>query len=62
MQERLYLAACEQQDAHLDFVRDLIAKLEGAEGHEKAVALVRAMVCPVCGCRLAPAVDAVGPS
>ena len=62
VQERLYLAACEQQDAHRDIARDLIAKLEGAEGHDKAVAMVRAMVCPVFGGKLAAAVDAVEPS
>jgi hypothetical protein len=62
VQERLYLAACEQQNAHLDLVRELIAKIEGTEGHDKAVAVVRAMTCPVCGCKLAPAVDAAGPS
>ena len=61
-QERRYLAACEERNAHTDLVRELIAKLEGAEGHDKAVALVRAMACPVCGCKLAAAVDAAGPS
>src|SRR6185436_9791375 len=56
--EQLYLSACEQQGAHEQLVRDLIAKLEGTESHEQAVAEVRAMSCPICGCRLAPAVDA----
>jgi hypothetical protein len=60
--EQLYLAACEQQGAHDQLVRDLIAKLEGPESHEQAVAEVRAMTCPVCGCRLAAAVDAANPS
>jgi len=55
--EQLYLAACEQQNAHAELVRDLIAQLEATEGHEQAVAEVRAMKCPVCGCKLAAAVD-----
>ena len=58
VKEQLYLAACEQQNTHQQLVRDLIAQLEGSEGHDKAVETVRAMNCPVCGCRLAPAVDA----
>jgi hypothetical protein len=58
--ERLYLTACEQQGAHQQLVRDLIAQIEGTEGHDKAVEEVRAMTCPVCGCRLAAAVDAEG--
>lgn len=51
--ERLYLSACEQRDAHEQLVQDLIAQLEGQEGHEKAVEMVSVMKCPVCGCRLA---------
>jgi hypothetical protein len=58
LKEQLYLSACEQQDAHDEIVRDLIAQLEGKEGHDRAVETVRAMSCPVCGCRLASAVDA----
>ena len=53
VKERLYLAACEQQNAHDELVRDLIAQIEGTEGHDKAVETVRAMSCPVCGCQLA---------
>jgi len=60
--QQLYLTACEQQGAHEQLVRELIAKLEGTEDHEKAVAEVRAMTCPVCGCRLAAAVDSANPS
>jgi len=62
VRERLYLSACEQQDAHDQIVRDLIAQLEGKEGHDKAVETVRSMSCPVCGCRLSAAVDAAEPS
>lgn len=62
VKERLYLAACEQQDEHARLVRELIAQIEGTEGHDQAVETVRAMDCPVCGCRLAAAVDAAGPS
>jgi hypothetical protein len=58
VKEQLYLSACEQRDAHDQIVRDLIAQLEGKEGHDKAVETVRAMTCPVCGCRLAAAVEA----
>lgn len=58
VKERLYLSACEQRDAHNQLVRDLIAQLEGKEGHDKAVETVRGMECPVCGCRLASAVEA----
>jgi hypothetical protein len=46
----------------MELVRELITKLEGTEGHDEAVAAVRAMVCPVCGCKLAAAVDAAEPS
>jgi hypothetical protein len=60
--EQLYLTACEQQNAHMQLVRNLIAELEGTEGHEKAIAEVRAMTCPVCGCKLAAAVDEAGKS
>jgi rubrerythrin len=60
--EQLYLAACEQQSTHAQLVRELIAQIEGTDGHEKAVEAVRAMTCPVCGCRLAAAVDAANPS
>ena len=60
--ERLYLAACEQQAAHDQLVRELIAQLEGAEGRDKAVETVRAMSCPVCGCRLANVMGPAGPS
>jgi hypothetical protein len=62
VRERLYFAACEQQDEHARLVRELIAEIEGTEGHEKAVETVREMNCPVCGCRLAAAVDQIGPS
>lgn len=50
--ERLYLAACEERAAHDQLVQELVAQLEGQEGHDKAVETVRAMSCPVCGCRL----------
>lgn len=60
--QQLYLSACERQGAHAHLVRELIAKLEGSESHEQAVAEVRAMSCPICGCKLAPAVDAGNPS
>jgi hypothetical protein len=62
VKERLYIAACEQQSEHTRLVQELIAQIEGTEGHDKAVAAVREMHCPVCGCRLAAAVDEAGPS
>lgn len=57
--ERLYLSACESRLTHDQVVRDLIAQLEGQEGHDKAVAIVASMACPLCGCSLANAVGAV---
>ena len=57
--ERRYLAACETRTMHDQVVRDLIAQLESQEGHDKAVALVASMACPVCGCSLASATAAV---
>jgi hypothetical protein len=62
VREQLYLAACETQNAHDQLVRELIAQLEGTEGHEKAVETVRAMSCPVCGCRLANVMGPADPS
>lgn len=59
VREQLYLSACEAQTAHDELVRQLIAQLEGTQGHDKAVETVRAMSCPVCGCRLA---DVMGPT
>jgi hypothetical protein len=52
VKERLYFAACEERAAHDQLVRELIAQLEGQEGHDKAVETVRARTCPICGCRL----------
>jgi hypothetical protein len=57
VKERLYLAACEERTAHDRLVRDLIAQLEGQQSHEQAVETVKAMNCPICGCRLAEAVS-----
>lgn len=51
--ERLYLSACESRAAHDELVQELIAQIEGQEGREKAVAAVRDMRCPTCGCSLA---------
>ena len=50
---RAMLAACETRDAHAQLVADLIADLEGTRGRETATETVRAMSCPLCGCRLA---------
>ena len=50
--ERLYLAACEARTAHDQLIQELVAELEGQEGREKAAEMVRAMACPVCGCKL----------
>lgn len=57
--ERLYLSACETRATHDQVVRDLIAQLEGREGHDKAVELVASMACPLCGCSLASTIDAL---
>lgn len=59
VKERLYFAACEERAAHDQLVRDLIAQLEGEQGHAQAVETVKAMSCPVCGCRLGEAVGAL---
>ena len=59
VKERLYLSACEERTAHDQLVRDLIARLEGEQGHAQAVETVRTMTCPDCGCRLAEAVSAL---
>lgn len=50
---RAMLAACETRDAHAQLMADLIADLEGRQGRESATEAVRAMSCPLCGCRLA---------
>lgn len=52
--ERLYFSACEARSAHDQLAQKLIAELETQEGHDKAVEIVQAMKCPVCGCRLVP--------
>lgn len=52
VRERLYLSACEARAAHDDVIQELIAELEGQEGREKAVEIVRSMNCPHCGCAL----------
>jgi len=49
---RAMLSACETRDAHAQLIADLIADLEGTQGREKAAESVRAMACPLCGCRL----------
>jgi hypothetical protein len=59
VKERLYLTACEERAAHDQLVRDLIAQLEGQQSHEQAVEAVKAMSCPICGCRLAEAVSSL---
>lgn len=59
VKERLFLAACEERTAHDQLVRDLIAQLEGQQSHDQAVEAVKAMSCPICGCRLAEAVGAL---
>lgn len=50
--QALYTAACETQTAHQQLRDELMAQLETAEGREKALALIAAMDCPYCGCRL----------
>jgi hypothetical protein len=50
---RAMISACETRDAHARLIAELVADLEGAGGREKAVETVRAMACPLCGCRLA---------
>lgn len=59
VKERLYLSACGERSAHDQLVRDLIAQLEGQQGHAQALETVKTMSCPVCGCRLAEAVGAI---
>jgi hypothetical protein len=55
------LGRCELRDAHEELVAELIAELEGRESREEAIAEVRAMRCPVCGCSLAEAVPGDAP-
>ncbi|MBI3451992.1 MAG: hypothetical protein HY057_04010 [Rhodospirillales bacterium] len=55
--ESIYLRACETQRTHLQLVADLAAQLEGQETPVRAREIVLAMNCPICGCKLADAVD-----
>jgi hypothetical protein len=50
---RAMLEACETRDAHARLADELIAQLEGTRDHAQAAETVRAMSCPLCGCRLA---------
>ena len=50
--QALYMAACETQAAHQQLIQELTAQLETQEGREKAQAIVAAMNCPYCGCKL----------
>ena len=50
---RAMLEACETRDAHARLADELIARLEGASDRVRATETVRAMSCPLCGCRLA---------
>ena len=52
---RLLLSACETRSAHEQQIAELIARLEGAEGRQKAVEAANAAICPLCGCRLSQA-------
>jgi hypothetical protein len=45
--------ACETRDAHARLAEELIARLEGTGDRARASETVRAMSCPLCGCRLA---------
>jgi hypothetical protein len=51
-------ARCEAASVHEQLVRDLLVRF-AALGEEEARAQVRAMACPICGCGLAGAVQAV---
>ena len=57
---RLLLNACEARSAHEQQIADLIARLEGVQGREQAVAAANAAMCPLCGCRLSQAVIETG--
>jgi hypothetical protein len=50
---RAMLEACETRDAHARLADELIARLEGTSDRAQATETVRAMSCPLCGCRLA---------
>lgn len=50
---RAMLEACETRDAHARLADELIAQFEGTRGRVQATETVRAMSCPLCGCRLA---------
>lgn len=56
--ERLYLSACESRTAHEQLVAELVAQLDGntqdvsPELHAQNIERVKAMSCPVCGCKL----------
>lgn len=50
--QALYMAACEAQSAHEQLREEILAQIEDAEGRERALALIAAMSCPYCGCKL----------
>lgn len=50
--QAFYTAACESLTAHQQLREELAAQLETEEGREEAMALVAAMNCPYCGCKL----------
>lgn len=56
--ERLYLSACETRTAHEQLIEELAAQLDGdsqpvsPEIHAQNIERVKAMSCPVCGCKL----------
>lgn len=55
--EQIYLSACETRATHDALVKALIAELEGQEGRERALEIVRSMSCPTCGCKLAQVME-----
>ena len=58
---RAFAGRCEVQSEHERLVADLVARLEGRESPDAALAEVRAMRCPLCGCPLAEALPAESP-
>ncbi len=52
---RALLGACEARSAHEQQLADLIARLEGVQGRDKAVETADTALCPLCGCRLSQA-------
>ena len=57
---RLLLSACETRSVHEQQIADLVARLEGVQGREKAVEIAGAAMCPLCGCRLSQAAIETG--